>query len=69
MPPAGSLTVRAHYLYRELRRLLTEQDGPTATEYAVMLALIIAVCLTTLTTLGNSLLNSYQTSNSVMFGS
>jgi pilus assembly protein Flp/PilA len=28
-----------------LKRLLQEEDGPTAVEYAVLLALIVAVCL------------------------
>jgi pilus assembly protein Flp/PilA len=28
-----------------LHRFLTEEDGPTAVEYAVMLALIIIVCI------------------------
>jgi len=28
-----------------LHRFLTEEDGPTAVEYAVMLALIIVVCI------------------------
>jgi len=30
------------------------EDGPTAVEYAVMLALIIVVCLGAITTLGNN---------------
>ena len=30
---------------RKLHRFLTSEDGPTAVEYAVMLALIIIVCL------------------------
>jgi pilus assembly protein Flp/PilA len=30
------------------------EDGPTAVEYAVMLALIIAVCITAITTLGTN---------------
>ena len=30
------------------------EDGPTAVEYAVMLALIIVVCIATITTLGNN---------------
>ena len=30
---------------RFLLRLLREEDGPTAVEYAVMLALIIVVCM------------------------
>ena len=32
---------------------LQREDGPTAVEYAVMLALIIVVCITAITTLGN----------------
>ena len=31
---------------------LKKEDGPTAVEYAVMLALIIVVCITAITTLG-----------------
>ena len=31
---------------------LKEEDGPTAVEYAVMLALIVVVCLAGVTTLG-----------------
>ena len=35
-----------------LRRFLVADDGPTAVEYAVMLALIIIVALTAIQTLG-----------------
>jgi pilus assembly protein Flp/PilA len=38
------------------------EDGPTAVEYAVMLALIIVVCIAAITTLGN---NAMQTFTSV----
>ena len=38
------------------------EDGPTAVEYAVMLALIIVVCITAITTLGT---NANQTFESV----
>jgi pilus assembly protein Flp/PilA len=41
-------------LYRQVVRLVREEDGPTAVEYAVMLALIIVVCLTAITTLGSN---------------
>ena len=41
-------------LYRQLARFVREEDGPTAVEYAVMLALIIVVCLTAITTLGSN---------------
>ena len=33
---------------------LKREDGPTAVEYAVMLALIIVVCITAITTLGTN---------------
>jgi pilus assembly protein Flp/PilA len=39
-------------LVRAVAQFLREEDGPTAVEYAVMLALIIVVCITAITTLG-----------------
>jgi len=33
-------------------RFLVSEDGPTAVEYAVMLALIVIVCLTAITSIG-----------------
>ena len=33
---------------------LRKEDGPTAVEYAVMLALIIVVCIAAITTLGSN---------------
>ena len=33
---------------------LKQEDGPTAVEYAVMLALIIVVCIGAITTLGKN---------------
>ena len=33
---------------------LKAEDGPTAVEYAVMLALIVVVCIAALTTLGSN---------------
>ncbi len=33
----------------KVQRFLVSEDGPTAVEYAVMLALIIIVCLTAIT--------------------
>ena len=41
---------------------LRREDGPTAVEYAVMLALIVVVCVTAITALGN---NSKATFNTV----
>lgn len=39
-------------LVDKVRRFLVSEDGPTAVEYAVMLALIIVVCLTAIQTIG-----------------
>ena len=36
----------------KLLRFLVSEDGPTAVEYAVMLALIVIVCLTAISSLG-----------------
>jgi pilus assembly protein Flp/PilA len=38
---------------RLLLRLLWDEDGPTAVEYALMLALIVGVCLVSVTLLGS----------------
>ena len=37
-----------------VRNFLLAEDGPTAVEYAVMLALIIVVCIAAITTLGQN---------------
>lgn len=38
----------------KLIRFLQVEDGPTAVEYAVMLALIVVVCLVAITALGTN---------------
>ena len=46
------------------KRFMTSADGPTATEYAVMLSLIIVVCIATISLLGaevNTLFGTVQT--------
>ena len=39
---------------------LKDESGPTAVEYAVMLALIIVVCITAITALGSNANNSFS---------
>ncbi|MEZ6140221.1 MAG: Flp family type IVb pilin [Zavarzinella sp.] len=39
---------------------LKKEDGPTAVEYAVMLALIIVVCLVAITTLGEQASSTFS---------
>jgi len=46
----------------KMQRFLVSEDGPTAVEYAVMLALIIIVCLTAIQAIGT---NASATFNSV----
>ena len=41
-------------------RFLKKEDGPTAVEYAVMLALIIVVCIAAITTLGSNANNTFS---------
>jgi pilus assembly protein Flp/PilA len=40
---------------------LKREDGPTAVEYAVMLALIIVVCIGAITTLGKNANSTFTT--------
>ncbi len=37
-----------------IRRFVISEDGPTAVEYAVMLALIVVVCLTAVRAIGTN---------------
>jgi len=51
-----------------VRNFVNKEDGPTAVEYAVMLALIIVVCIAAITTLGQNA-NSIFTSVGTTIGS
>lgn len=41
-------------LAQKIERFLKSEDGPTAVEYAVMLALIVVVCLGAIQTVGTN---------------
>ena len=41
-------------------RLLVSEDGPTAVEYAVMLALIVIVCLAAIGQIGTNAKTTFQ---------
>ena len=51
-------------MFRKLLRtsvtFIKKEDGPTAVEYAVMLALIIVVCIAAITTLGSNADNTFS---------
>lgn len=40
--------------FKKIKQFLVSEDGPTAVEYAVMLALIIVVCLVAIQSLGSN---------------
>jgi pilus assembly protein Flp/PilA len=46
-------------LTKSVVNFLKREDGPTAVEYAVMLALIIVVCIGAITTLGKNANNTF----------
>ena len=45
-----------------LRKLLREEDGPTAVEYAVMMALIVVACLGAVQSMANATAGSFDES-------
>jgi len=44
----------------KIRNFLKSEDGPTAVEYAVMLALIVVVCLGAIRTIGNNASSTFN---------
>ncbi len=47
----------------KVQRFLVSEDGPTAVEYAVMLALILVACITIVSTLGKSISSTFSSVN------
>jgi pilus assembly protein Flp/PilA len=45
---------------RDVWAFLEQEDGPTAVEYAVMLALIIVVCIAAIALLGKAASNTFS---------
>ncbi len=46
--------------FQSVANFVAKEDGPTAVEYAVMLALIIVVCIAAITTLGQNANSTFQ---------
>jgi pilus assembly protein Flp/PilA len=55
-------------LKERIHSFVVSEDGPTATEYAVMLALIIVVALTAIQTLGTSVQGIFTSVNTGLTG-
>ena len=49
-----------------VKNFLVSEDGPTAVEYAVMLALIVIVCLTSISAIGTKANKTFDGVQSVM---
>jgi pilus assembly protein Flp/PilA len=47
-------------LAKKVQRFLVSEDGPTAVEYAVMLALIVIVCLTAIRSVGTNANTTFE---------
>jgi pilus assembly protein Flp/PilA len=55
---------------KNIVRFVKAEDGPTAVEYAVMLALVIVVCIGAITTLGSRAATTFTNiSNNLAAGS
>ena len=52
-----------------VKNFLKKEDGPTAVEYAVMLALIIVVCITAITALGTNANKTFTNVSNTIGGS
>ncbi len=55
-------------LAKKVQRFLVSEDGPTAVEYAVMLALIVIVCLTTIRAIGTNANSTFNTVSQQLAG-
>jgi pilus assembly protein Flp/PilA len=62
---AGELSVgvkrKGEVMINRIKSFIVNEDGPTATEYAVMLALIIIAALAAITSLGTKVRDIFTT--------
>jgi pilus assembly protein Flp/PilA len=58
------LTLKAHVI-----NFWSQEDGPTAVEYAVMLSLIVVVCLAAITALGTNANATFTNVSTTIAGS
>ena len=47
-------------IFTKVQRFLKSEDGPTAVEYAIMLALIVIVCLTAIQAIGTNASSAFN---------
>jgi pilus assembly protein Flp/PilA len=49
-----------------VKKFIVSEDGPTAVEYAVMLALIVIVCLTAVQAIGTNANTKFQAASTAL---
>jgi pilus assembly protein Flp/PilA len=54
---------------QKVQQFLVSEDGPTAVEYAVMLALIVIVCLTAIRSIGTNASDTFNSVSAELSGS
>jgi len=55
-------------MFTHLKRFLRDESGPTAVEYAVMLALIVAACIGAVNQMSNATADSFDASAEAIAG-
>jgi pilus assembly protein Flp/PilA len=55
-------------MFSHLQRFLRDESGPTAVEYAVMLALIVVVCIASVNQMADATADSFDTSAAELAG-
>lgn len=55
-------------MFSHLKRFLCDESGPTAVEYAVMLAMIVVVCIGSVQLMANRTADSFDTSAAELAG-
>jgi pilus assembly protein Flp/PilA len=55
-------------MFRHLKKLLRDEQGPTAVEYAVMLALIVVACIGAVHQMASATAESFDTSAELLDG-
>jgi pilus assembly protein Flp/PilA len=53
-------------MFAAIKRFIKNEDGPTAVEYAVMLALIIVLCIVVIRQVGTSASRTFSTADSAI---
>jgi pilus assembly protein Flp/PilA len=56
-------------MFQFIKNFIKDEDGPTAVEYAVMLALIIVLCIVVIRNVGTSTSKTFSITDSALSGS